>query len=132
VYFLSDRPYAKKSSNTANKKIFDPYSMPAIEVKGEGEHGILFCSPSIHKNGYRYEIIETKEPAIVNQDYEIHIDNICRKYGLTYLDGNAFESKISGLTDPHHRNRTGERHNNTLAVINHHIYKNAYKLPKSN
>jgi hypothetical protein len=42
VYFLSERPYAKKSSDVFNKK-FDPHSMPAIEVKGDGEHGMLFC-----------------------------------------------------------------------------------------
>jgi hypothetical protein len=128
VYFLSERPYAKKSSDVFNKK-FDPHSMPAIEVKGDGEHGMLFCSPSIHRNGYRYEIIGTKVPAIVNHDYELHIDNICRKYSLAYLDDNTFESKVAGLVEPSHRNKEGHRHN-TLAVINHYIYKNAYKLPE--
>jgi hypothetical protein len=73
--------------------------MPAIEVKGDGEHGLFFCSPSIHQVGCRYEIIGTKVPAIVHQDYELHIDNICRKYGLTYLDDNTFESKVNTLID---------------------------------
>jgi hypothetical protein len=106
--------------------------MPAIEVKGDGEHGLFFCSPSIHPGGCRYEIIGMKVPAIVNeeQDYELHIDNICRKYGLRYLDDDTFESRVYGLTDANHRNKSGERHNNTLTIINHYIYKNAYKLPE--
>jgi hypothetical protein len=129
VYFLSDRPYAKKSSNAGNKKIFDPRTMPAIEVKGDGEHGLFFCLPSIHRDGCRYEIIGTNVPAIVDEeDYELHIDNICRKYGLTYLDDNTVESKVAALVGANHRNKAGERHNNTLAAINHYIYKNAYKL----
>jgi hypothetical protein len=102
----------------------------AMEVKGDGEHGILFCSPSIHKNGYRYEIIGTKAPVRINEDYELHIDNICRKYGLTYLDDDTFESRVAGLVEPSHRNKEGHRHKNTLAVINHYIYKNFYKLPE--
>ena len=86
--------------------------------------------PQYTKKGCRYEIIGTKVPAIFNQDYELHIDNVCRKYGLTYLDDSTFESKVARLTHPNHPNKAGERHNNTLAVINHYIYKNAYKLPE--
>ena len=34
--------------------------IPAIEVKGKGEHGIAFCSPALHKDGAKYEIIGIK------------------------------------------------------------------------
>ena len=56
-------------------------------MKGLGEHGIFFCSPSIHQNGYPYQILSTKEPVLCD-DYEIHLNNICKKYGLQYLEDN--------------------------------------------
>src|SRR3712207_7395656 len=49
-----------KNSNLSAK--LDANAIPAIEVKGLGEHGLFFCSPSIHKNGQPYQIIGTKEP----------------------------------------------------------------------
>ena len=63
VYFLSNRAYTKKSSDIGNKKLFNPQTMPAIEIKGDAEHGLFFCLPSLHKRGHRYEIIGTKVPA---------------------------------------------------------------------
>ena len=82
IYVYSNRPFAKKSTeNTSQAKNKD---IPAIEVKGSGAHGILFCSPSIHKNGHSYQIIGSSEPIIAN-DFEQHIDSICRKYGIRYL-----------------------------------------------
>ena len=61
---------------------------------------------------------------------KLHIDNLCAKYGIKYLDHGAFESKVVHLLDPNHHNSTCERHNNTLAIMNHYIYKNGYKLPQ--
>jgi hypothetical protein len=50
----------------------------------------MFCSPSPHVNGNNYEIIATREPALLNEiqidEMELHIDNICKKYGLSYLN----------------------------------------------
>jgi hypothetical protein len=48
----------------------------------------LFCCPSIHKNGHSYQILGTQEP-VIGDGFEQHIDNICKKYGISYLtDGN--------------------------------------------
>jgi hypothetical protein len=52
--------------------------IPAIGVKGEGRHGTLFCSLSIHENKYSYQITGTYQPVIAD-DFEQHRDNICRK-----------------------------------------------------
>jgi hypothetical protein len=88
VLLYSHKPFPKKSSDKTNidtaKKI-QANDFPAIEVKGLGSHGILFVSPSIHQNGHPYQIIGTKEPDIVD-DFVQHIDNICRKYSIPYLD----------------------------------------------
>ena len=56
VFFISPIPFPSKGTDT---KI-------GIEVKGEGSHGLIFVSPSMHKNGYPYEIIGTKEIANLN------------------------------------------------------------------
>jgi hypothetical protein len=99
VYIYSQhKPFAKKSSDKTtieSTKEIESNEIPAIEVKGEDGRGTLFCCPSIHKNGYSYQILGTQEPVIAD-DFEQHIDNICKKYGITYLDGNG-NAKSSSL-----------------------------------
>ena len=76
-YILSPIPFPNKGSDT---KI-------GLEVKSKGEHGIIFCSNSPHKNGYNYEIIGTREPLILSKLQAIkmiqHINGICNKHGLS-------------------------------------------------
>ena len=88
ILLYSHKPFPKKSSdktniNTANK--IQANEIPAIEVKGLGSHGILFVSPSIHQNGHPYQIIGIKEPEI-RDDFVQHVNNICRKYSIPYLE----------------------------------------------
>src|SRR5712691_1711587 len=94
-YFYSPRPLTKKSSDINAKTTTK--TAPAIEVKGKGEHGMMFCTPSHHMNGHRYEIDGTCEPLTLTleqtDDLEKHIDNICRKYRIKYLEcGNGSSS----------------------------------------
>jgi hypothetical protein len=104
IYVYSHKRFAKKSSDRivggggGSNGTSDDDNIPAIEVKGEGRHGILFCCPSIHKNGFSYQILGTQEPVIAN-DFEQHIDNICRRNGISYLsNGNgSSNSKSSSL-----------------------------------
>jgi Bifunctional DNA primase/polymerase, N-terminal len=67
-----------------------PDEVLGIEVKAEGEHGVTFCANSPHPNGDQYEIIGTNEPELLTEKETIalmqHIDQICRKHGVTYLD----------------------------------------------
>jgi hypothetical protein len=57
IYFYSPVPFPQKSAD----------SILGIEVKSRGEHGIMFVSPSVHKNGFNYEIIgNAKEPFLLN------------------------------------------------------------------
>lgn len=90
IYILSKYPFKKKSSNAVNPKLaekIESNEIPAIEVKGLGEHGILYCSPSIHKNGYPYEILGTKNP-ILSDEFESKLDKIFKKFDFSYLDSN--------------------------------------------
>lgn len=80
VFFISPIPFPSKGTD----------SKSGIEVKGEGIHGLIFVSPSIHKNGYPYEIIGTKNIANLNQKQALEltrrINDICVKNGLKYLE----------------------------------------------
>ena len=90
AYFYSKHPFIKKSSDRVSDlslKI-DRNEIPAIEVKGLGEHGIAYCTPSVHKNGHCYEIIGSTEATEIS-DLDQHIDSICKKYNIPYLDGNV-------------------------------------------
>ena len=122
ICFYSEIPFVKKS----------PDGVIGIEVKSAGEHGISFCCPSIHKNKdpantntHRYEIIGTLEPITLNklQATELiqHINRICIKFGLKYLDNDSRISRmkpmIQQLTiDPNISILQGERHLTLLAV----------------
>jgi hypothetical protein len=58
ILLYSHKPFPKKSSDNTghlNPKLAAD-EIPAIEVKGLGSHGILFVTPSIHKNGQPYQI----------------------------------------------------------------------------
>jgi hypothetical protein len=90
IYIRSTKPFKKKSSDKVNRDLankIDVNDIPAIEVKGSGEHGIMFVSPSIHKDGYPYRIIGTKVPALCDE-LESLVDNICKKYRIPYLESN--------------------------------------------
>src|SRR5690606_37425155 len=86
VYFIVEKPLSKKSGigSNSSKNRSDSEIIPAIEVKSEGKHGIMFCSPSFHKDGSRYEIIGTRVPAVLNaeqsQELENRINQIYAKY----------------------------------------------------
>ena len=80
--------------------------IPALEVKGLGTHGIAYCTPSVHKNGERYQILGTAVPVTQSADLALktmeHLDSICKKYGLQYLEnvdtaGNTSQVPIRDL-----------------------------------
>jgi hypothetical protein len=86
ILLYSRKPFPKKSSdNHSLSSKLESNEIPAIEIKGLGSHGILFVSPSVHQNGTPYQILGTLEPVIAD-DFVVHIDNICRKYSIPYLD----------------------------------------------
>ena len=97
LYFYSNHEFKKKSSDVTKLggKI-NNNEIPAIEVKGKGEHGIAFCSPSLHKDGARYEIIGIKEPKTCGKDVEDALFEIYKKYNLN-IDKNNQKLPIEEL-----------------------------------
>ena len=57
AYFYSPIPFPNKG----------PDEILGIEIKGQGEHGLAFCTPSIHQDNTPYEIIDTMEPQTLTE-----------------------------------------------------------------
>ena len=138
IYIYSQHKlFAKKSSDiTKFGEQIKKNEIPAIEVKGEGGKSTSFCCPSIHEDGYRYQILVTQEPVICN-DFEGHVDNICKKYGLGYIwngnCGNGYDNgksssnliPIEELFKPDTKVLTGHnRHEAILRVMESLISRN--------
>ncbi len=83
LYFYANHIFTKKASDAVKKKesILNN-EIPAIEVKGLGEHGIAYCSPSLHKDGQQYEIFGTMTPETYGKEVEARLFQIYNHYGL--------------------------------------------------
>jgi hypothetical protein len=94
AFCYSTHPFKKKSSDRVSdlSDKIDANEMPAIEIKGSGEHGLAFVTPSPHKNGHNYGIIDTLEPETLDV-LELHLDSILREHGLTYLNDDGSNGK---------------------------------------
>ena len=131
IYFYSPISFPKKSAD----------SVLGLEVKGLGEHGIVFCSPSIHKDGYPYEIIGTTQPIVLNetQARELiqHLDQICIKYGIPYLEKDSrldseLKSIVKSLTINHDvRIPKGQRHTTLISVADSLLFNHSSKGKKT-
>jgi hypothetical protein len=112
IYFYSPIPFPKKSAD---------YVL-GLEVKGLGEHGLAYCANSIHKDGQPYEIIGTTNPITLTADQakELieHIDQICKKYNLEYL-----EKHYRNLLDSDAKIHIGERHTSLISIANSLLFR---------
>jgi hypothetical protein len=99
--------------------------VPAIEIKRLGSHGLLYCSPSVHKDGFPYEIIGTRKPVILNErqthELEIHLDKILTKYGIAYQLASTKHKALTSMKElfkPGHNILKGHnRHEDLLRVM---------------
>jgi len=131
LYFYSDHQFKKKSSDAINlKDKIKNNEIPSIEVKGQGEHGIAFCSPSLHKDGYPYEIIGTTLPKTCGKEVEDRLFEIYRKYNLN-IDDNNRQIPISKLFEDDFVISEGHnRHEGILRVMESLISRNKSTLSK--
>lgn len=99
VYFYTHQPMPKKSSDVLNAtqaSQIQRNTLPALEVKGDGKHGIMYVTPSVHKNGTRYEILGVEEPMLFDNAVTV-VNEVCKKYGVGYLDNVKNGSANSSL-----------------------------------
>ena len=130
IYFYTNNPVPKKSSDMVNPKQSQQLKnneIPALEVKGDGKHGIMYVTPSMHKNGTRYEIIGVETPVILNE-ISVVIDRVCKKYGMGYLENvknNSSLIPMNELLDDMAEIQEG--HNRHLALLRYadSMYKTA-------
>lgn len=99
LYFYSEHQFKKKSSDAVSSKDnIECNEIPSIEVKGLGEHGIAFCSPSLHQKGQKYEIIGTREPKTFGKEVEDFLFEIYARYDLGLTTSEKIP--IAKLFDP--------------------------------
>ena len=67
IYFITERPITKRCGigTTRTDKIKNN-DFPSIEVKTDSST-MMICPPSVHKNGYPYKIMGTKEVTILDE-----------------------------------------------------------------
>lgn len=114
------KPFKKRISNSGD-------NVPRIEVKGEGNDSLVSVTPSPHTNGSNYEFVgdwhlAVMEPKIHNQ-IEEHINTICERFGIEYLNGDARRGPGSSPYSGNYENENqkipiGERHNTLLSYAN--------------
>ncbi len=91
IYFIVETPLTKRSGiggpNNKNEDI------PAIEVKSEGKHGLMCCTPSVHTNGHPSQIIGTRIPLVLIENnskiLEDQIDRIYKVYSQNINHSNS-------------------------------------------
>jgi len=96
IYFYTTKPMQKKSSDAVNLDLLEGIrinEIPSLEVKGLGTHGIMYCTPSPHKDGSNYEIIGIKTPMIFDHIGEV-INKICDEYSLGRDSNNKVPMKL--------------------------------------
>ena len=96
IYILSTKPFKTKGRNPEKTEAELSNEDPAIEIKCERQ--TMFTAPSIHEDGYPYEILGTREP-ILCDEFEPHVDNIFKKYKIEYLQNNSDNNNSSKLPD---------------------------------
>jgi len=130
MYFYSPMPFPKKGAD----------GVIGIEVKGSGEHGLAFCSPSIHQDGHPYQIIGTTEPVVLNtkqaREMMQHINRICLKYGLEYFEKDSKFSRLKPMIqrviiNPTLRIPKGERHLTLLSTADSLLIRHLGKRKKT-
>ena len=79
----------------------------------------MYCARSIHKDGYRYEIVGTPEPVTLDlleaNELEEHLDDICKRNGIQYLNDHKSLTPIRELSKD--GNIIHEGHNRHEAVL---------------
>lgn len=95
-YFYTHKPMPKKSSDAVNFDMVEKMEkgeIPAIEMKGDGTHGIMYCTPSPHKDGSNYRILGVKEPVILDEIGDV-VNKICDEFSLGKGKDNLIPMKV--------------------------------------
>lgn len=132
IYFLSPIAFPNIGSNEGL----------GIEIKSNGLHGIMFCTPSTHRDRHEYQILGTKEPLLLNPSEALnmiqYIDGIFKNKGILYIErksklNDKLKRAIKNLAIPqsiHGIIKEGERHMTLLSAANSILF-NHYEKEES-
>lgn len=99
VFLITEIPIKKRGRMISAVQDSDDESIPAIEVKSDPST-VVIVSPSIHKNGFPYQIVGTSEPLVLNkkQSYmlEVVLNQLYEKY---QIGKTGFEQASTSLPD---------------------------------
>ena len=120
LYVYSKHPFKNKSSDSG-RTWFDKEIMQSIEVKGL--KCLMFCSPSMHQGGYRYQFLNRRDPGI-SENLEQVINNILSKYGIEYLSKEDLRNRgIQERSDASKTVNEGSRHVELLREMNARLHE---------
>jgi Bifunctional DNA primase/polymerase, N-terminal len=120
LYVYSRHPFKNKGSD-AGKSWFNKDTMPAIEVKGT--KCLMFCTPSMHEGGHRYQFIKQRIPSI-SDNFEQMISDILSKYDIEYLSGG--DNRVRDAQQNREQSKVvneGSRHNELLREMNARLHE---------
>jgi DNA replicative helicase MCM subunit Mcm2 (Cdc46/Mcm family) len=120
LYIYSKHPFKNKSSDLG-RAWFNNETMPAIEVKGL--KCLMFCTPSMHKNGHRYQFVNQRVPGL-SENIELIINDVLSKYDIQYLSKD--DARLRDTQKSNDDKRTineGSRHTELLREMNARLHE---------
>jgi hypothetical protein len=95
IYVITSSQITKRN-RISNKPNDD--AIPQLEVKSDSTT-VMICSPSVHKNGFPYEIVGTSKPCVLDEDKTNKFDSLLEQLYLKYSNTNDERSSNSNLPD---------------------------------
>ena len=99
-----------------------------LEVKSLGSHGVLFCTPSIHRNDisvtgeYRYQHLGTYKPAVFTEAqaklFQEYLHWVCKRYNVPYKTTKEQKTEDKVNEDLKHSNPDWDKHNKDFQLQN--------------
>ena len=126
LYFYSPTLVKTKGSDKTSPKQslrIESNQIPAIEVKCGT---LMFCSPSLHSGGYRYEILDCKKPKVSLQVEEM-VEHVLSEYNIEYMKSSGDKAMVSmdELKDDNYKVYAGNnRHESMLRYVDSIILAN--------
>jgi len=94
VYYLTEDKPLKLRTAGFTKESREKNKVPSFEVKSEGKQ-IIYCTPSIHKDGSKLEFLGTREIKTISNDIDEKITITLNKFATT-----KNQSQTGGDYDP--------------------------------
>jgi hypothetical protein len=128
LYIYSKHAYKNKASDSG-RQWFNKDTMPAIEVKGS--RSLMFCTPSMHKGGHRYQFVkENQNTPGISDNLEGTIDTILSRHNIEYLS--KTDNRLRDKQRSNDQSRTvneGSRHSELLREMNAILFEQIRRKP---